>query len=179
MITKRNIILTSACVLGMGGLLQTQAMAVEADFTGASVMLSAPVCGEAHLRISNDDVATSRSFDSCAGMTFSAVDDEGQPLPDGVYQYELTMVSETEVQDQMAMQQALETDDEAAVEEIALRQLNYTTASDGGMFRVSGGAASAYDESVWEAEALAEKEAAKEAEAAMQDPIEGANPGLQ
>lgn len=176
MSTKRNIILTSACIVAMGGLLQTQAMAVEADFTGASVMLSAPACGEAHLRVSGDSGETNSSFDSCADLSFSAVDDAGQPLADGIYHYELTVVPEGLAQDQEALIAAQEENDEAAAAEIATRLQDYEVATESGIFHVSGGAAGAYDESVIEAEAQAETDA--EQAVAEQPVTEGPMPGI-
>ncbi len=93
------------------------------------------------LNVSGPGVSTTHVFNSGGMMTFNAEDDQGNPLPDGIYNYHLELTPSGFQADLDAMQQAQAAGDENTYTQLAnrLQANDYDWQTHSGQFRVVNG----------------------------------------
>ncbi len=93
------------------------------------------------LNVSGPGVSVSKSYDSSGTMSFDAVDEQGYPLPDGYYNYELELTALDYQADMKAMHAAQASGDEAAYAALAerLQANDYSWQTQSGHFYIVNG----------------------------------------
>ena len=123
------------------------------------------------LHVSGESGSASYTVEPGGSMHFTAVDNDGEPLADGIYNYQLELMPSELQADLDAMAQASKSNDEQAYDEISTRIADgdYSWRTLSGQFKVALGLVKEYDEEVEQAAQHAAYETYLENNPVMED----------